>query len=153
MLKKIKNWWKGTNNLAETLRLVREKRDLENALQRTTEKYYVLKKLYRLGLPGIHVFEHDPQDTETRQRYVAEVSFFFEAYLQNKIHALIVDVRAQLAQAALNGSPPGMSRSEYDTYLRGTENALWLIHEWAETLSGEHKQNTINNVTQQNGNI
>lgn len=146
MLTKIKNWWRGTNDLASTLRLVREKRDLENKVSLLETEFARLKNSYRLGLPGIHVFEHDPQDTETRERYVAEVSFFFEAYLQNKIQALIVDVRAQLAQATLNGSPPGMSRLEYDTYLRGTENALWLIHEWGETLSGEYKQNTINKV-------
>ena len=91
----------------------------------------------------INAHDGEPQDEELRGVYVASVSNFFYEVMEQKIISMIVDVRQQLAAMDYSGVPSYVPREDYDWYLRGTENALWLIYDWFELLAGENKR--INN--------
>lgn len=115
---------------------------LGDELFELTAQNAALRARYNIGLPNISLFEHDPSEPSIRARYVADVHLFFDSYLKRKVEALVADVR-QEAASVLNPMPT-LNRAEFDWLMRGTENALWKVYEWAETLSGEHQQNIIN---------
>ena len=89
----------------------------------------------------IDFHDGEPQDEEARQVYVASVANFHEDILRRRLIKNIADVREQLASMDYSGIPDSVPREAFDWYLRGTENALWLIYEWGELKSGEHKSN------------
>lgn len=128
--------------LAENKRIKDTNEELEYAND-------ILKRRFNIGIPGISVFSGEPQDEKNRESYVAEVHMFYEAILKKKIELLVAETREELASitSVIQNAVP---RDKYDWFLRGTENALWKLYEWGETLSGEHQQNIINRTTNDN---
>jgi hypothetical protein len=58
---------------------------------------------------------------------------------------MIGDVREQLEQ--INRDTFGMSQTDFDIYLKGTINALWLIHNWGEDAVNEQISYQIPEIT------
>lgn len=102
-------------------------------------------------VPIIEVGVNDPEPTDETQReaYVAEYARFFDTYLEKKLKHLIAYVREDLDwngwpdTTRPSGLPNGMSKAEYDWFLRGTSNAFRLLLEYGEQMKAE---NIVNNT-------
>lgn len=108
-----------------------------------------MRKSRRTVIPIIEVGINDPEpvDQEQRERYVSEFNRFFEELLGRKLKHLIAQVREDLDWSGwkdtehAGGLPEGMTRGEYDAYLRGTSNAFRLLLEYGEQMKAEHTVN------------
>lgn len=83
----------------------------------------------------------EPTDINARKEYVAEVANFFDGIGEKKVLHMIATVREQLDDVWTSGPPPGMTRYDYDNFLRGTSNAFKVLLDWADLMRGEHAQN------------
>lgn len=112
-----------------------------------------LQKRRRNVIPIIEVGVTDPEplDQEARKTYAAEFSRFFENLLEKKLKHLIAQVREDLDWSGWKtyehpeGLAHGMTRAEFDAYLRGTSNAFRLLLEYGEQMRAEHTVNITNN--------
>lgn len=83
----------------------------------------------------------EPQDTTSRRDYVAQVANFFDGIGERKVLHMIAEVRERLDDVWISVPPTGMSRYDYDNFLRGTSNAFKILLDWADIMRGEHAQN------------
>lgn len=90
-----------------------------------------------LPLPTINVEEDDPDSLHLvdRKSFVARVAGFHFDILSKKIKRMISEVREQVM--TLNRDTFGYSNQEFDIYLKGVENGLWLVWEWGENAVNE----------------
>lgn len=77
----------------------------------------------------------EPSDIEQRKLFVGQAAGFHTDILKKKILALISDARGQFEQ--INRNTFGLSQGEYDLFLKGTLNGLWLVHDWGEEMVNE----------------
>lgn len=82
----------------------------------------------------------EPTDEGQRRNYVAKASNFYSEILEKKLMQLIAQTREEM-DSILNSVPYGMTRADYDNYLRGTSNAFKLLMDYYEMLKGEHLSN------------
>lgn len=88
-----------------------------------------------------------PSEDATRYEYAISVSNFYKDILEKKLRHMIALVREQQDMIYAE-VPQGMTRSEYDNFLRGTSNAFRLLMDWGELMSGEVSRIELeNNVT------
>lgn len=141
----FKNFLKKRRNkdLQKIFALSAENRRLKDTEARLESEKNILKQRFNVGIPGVSIFSGEPLDEKNREAFVGDVHIFFDEILKKKIENLVAEVRQELASIT-SGSQYGITRNDYDWFLRGTENALWKLYEWGETLSGEHQQNIIN---------
>jgi len=92
-----------------------------------------------LPVVGVEVGDPEPTDTEERKLYVAAVAGFQHQFLGPKLLKMIADARGQFEEVGKDTF--GFSQHEYDTFLKGTINGLWLIHEWGRSLVNEQLAN------------
>ena len=115
-----------------------------------------LQKKRRTVIPIIEVGINDPEPTDEKQRqsYVTEFANFFDALLQKKLKHLIAQVREDLDWSGYRnrdyptGLPEGMTRAEFDAYLRGTSNAFRVLLEYGEQMRAE--ATVYNNINKDN---
>jgi hypothetical protein len=77
----------------------------------------------------------EPKDPALRKSFVARVAAFHFDILDKKIKRMVSDIRETMMKVDRNTF--GMSQGEYDLFLKGTENGLWLLHQWGEELKNE----------------
>lgn len=90
-----------------------------------------------LPLPTINVEEDDPDSLHLvdRKAFVARVAGFHFDILSKKIKRMIADTREMLM--SLGREQFNFSSQEFDIFLKGQENVLWLIFEWGENAVNE----------------
>jgi len=121
---------------------VRLRFDNQDAQSRIKELEHALLSKGARRIKIIDPFDGEPTDLEYRQVYVAQVAAFFQDIFERKGTAMIADVREQLAKMNYAEEiPKDVPRESIDWFLRGSESALWLLYEWMETITGEHKSN------------
>jgi hypothetical protein len=87
-------------------------------------------------LVGVDVEDPAPVQMEQRKLYVGQVAGFHKDIQKKKIISMISDARSQFEK--INRETFGYSQKEYDLFLKGTINGLWLIHDWGEAMINEH---------------
>jgi hypothetical protein len=97
----------------------------------------------KIAIVDATVGDPEPQGAD-RAGYVMQVANFYEGIGRKKLLHLIAATREDLDTVHQN-LPPGMDRTRYDDYLRGTSNAMKFLMDWFELLSGEHKNNINQN--------
>lgn len=107
---------------------------LETDLFRATRKQ-------ELPIPvvGLELGDPEPTNADERKMYVSRVAQFHHEVLGPKILALISDARGQFEQ--INRELFGFKPAEYDLFLKGTINGLWLIHGFGESMVNEQLAN------------
>jgi hypothetical protein len=94
-----------------------------------------------IPLAGFDDLSSEPAEGKSRQKYIADVTRFFDNILHRKIKVSIAEIRELLSNIGRQeGTPLSMSRVEYDMFLRGMEAAFWKMHDWAISLDAERKQ-------------
>lgn len=96
-----------------------------------------VKDKNKCPLPIIKVEEEDPDSLHLvdRKAFIARMAGFHFDILNQKIKRMISEVREQIM--TLNRDTFGYSNQEFDIYLKGIENGLWLIWEWGENAVNE----------------
>lgn len=89
----------------------------------------VIKTMRQKRVVDTNVGDPAPEDPTARREYVARVAAFHTDVLSPKIYAMVAEVRAELEK--IDNSP------ELDRILKGTSNALWLMHSWGELMVSE----------------
>lgn len=93
----------------------------------------------------------EPKTEEERIKWAGEWARFYKTYLASVLRHKIALVREELDWAGYRdsfhqlGLPEGMTRSEYDAYLRGTSNAFKLLMEYGEQMVAEDFNYSNNN--------
>ncbi len=82
----------------------------------------------------------EPTKPDERKAFVASAANFYTAILEQKLKQMIAQVREDL-DSVYGAVPYGMSRLDYDNFLRGTTNAFKLLMDWGEMMKGEHATN------------
>lgn len=109
--------------------------ELENARSKKREDRSVL-------IAGFDTLDYEPTDAKERKAYAATVAEFFDTILKEKIKSGVASTRAALSSVGYEvGTPPNMTRTEYDHFLRGIEAGLWKIHDWCTVLQAELRDN------------
>lgn len=93
----------------------------------------------KVSIVSATVGDPEPQGAD-RANYVMEVANFFQGIGNKKLLQLIAMTRESLDDIYQN-LPPGIDRTRFDDFLRGTSNAFKILMDWGELLTGEHKQN------------
>jgi hypothetical protein len=126
----------------QELRRVIEEKNLEiNRLKaELMGKELLLKK--SIAIVDARVGDPEPQGSD-RKDYVMSVTNFYTDIGKKKLHHLIAVTRENLDQI-YQDLPPGIDRTRYDDFLRGTSNAFKVLIDWFELLQGEHNQNVTN---------
>ena len=95
------------------------------------------EKRQALPHPVVDMGMEDPEPSDITQRklFVGQAAGFHTDILKKKMLALISDARGQFEQ--INRNTFGLSQSEYDLFLKGTLNGLWLVHDWGEEMVNE----------------
>jgi hypothetical protein len=88
-------------------------------------------------IPLVSVDTEDPDRVKEveRKSYIARVAAFHIDVMDKKLKRMISDVRENIMQ--IGRDTFGYSQKDFDLYLKGTENALWLIHQWGELAVSE----------------
>lgn len=142
MVRRVLDWFHG----------VKDDSWKDREINRLKIELFSLERARGKIVPIIEVGINDPEprDQEQRKVYVAEFSRFFETYLEQKLKHLIAYVREDLDwngwpdTTRPAGLPNGMSKAEYDWFLRGTSNAFRLLLEYGEQMKAEHMVNITN---------
>ena len=107
-----------------------------------------IEALRGVDLPFVSVDakEPAPHDRDERKLYVARVAAFHHEIMKPKILSMIADVRSQLGKLDSTFDNQGRkithySPQDFDLILKGTENALWLMHDWGESMMSEQLEN------------
>lgn len=94
-----------------------------------------------IPISGFDDLTVEPDEGTSRKQYIADVTTFFNNILHRKLKASIAEIRELLSNIGRQeGTPLSMSRVEYDMFLRGMEAFAWKIHDWADGLDAESKQ-------------
>jgi len=114
------------------------------------------KALRGIELPFVSIEAEDPapQDSEARLLYVARAAGFHHEVMRKKVIQIISQIRAQLGRLDSTMDSSGRSLTnysprEFDLVLKGTENALWLIHDWGEEMVREQIANQTEPTTEE----
>lgn len=103
----------------------------------------LVKKNVEKELPkpviNINIKDPAPEDEDQRENYVSQVSGFHVDILRPKLQQLVSEIRGQFE--LINRETFGYSQDEYDLFLKGTINGLWLIHDWGELMVNEQLAN------------
>jgi len=83
----------------------------------------------------VNIGDPIPSDTQKRKLYVAQVAGFHKDYLSPKVKQIINSLRGEFEK--VNRDTFGLPQSEYDLYLKGAINSLWLLHEWGDEMINE----------------
>lgn len=115
----------------------KEKRQEETILALRTKTVSLQTEVDRLSTPRpvINIDQLDPDgvtDRDQRKLYVGTVAGFHKEYLKPKLLNIIAAVREDLEK------PHNEKMSDF---LRGTANALWLLHDWGESMINEQVSN------------
>lgn len=100
-----------------------------------------------LEIISANVGDPTPTDDKARERYVAQVSVFFDDYLEKKLFQMIAQVR-ECEDQVFQEVPQGMDRTRYDDLLRGTSNAYRNLLDWGTEMKNEHTANITKNEPQ-----
>jgi hypothetical protein len=151
MLKKLAQWY--LKDELSTLREERDEADLaardlriekgvnENEINRLRTELLGKDLLLSRRMAIVNADAGDPEPYgEGRENYVMHVANFYTIF-KPKLLQMIAEVREELDNITDTVVPPGMSRHQYDNFLRGTSNAFKLLMDWCERLSGEHLRN------------
>lgn len=131
------------DELSEALRnRVNEVNDLKAKviqLELYAEKY---KSIH----PAIKVDEDDPDivSPELRKSYIARVAGFHHDIMGAKLKRLISQTREVVM--SIGRDTLGYTQADFDIYLKGTENAYWMLHQWGEYARNEHIANGTEDV-------
>lgn len=106
------------------------KTDLFRANQRETLPHPVI---------DVNIKDVEPSDVEKRQLYVGQIAGLHTDILKSKLISMIADAREQFEQ--INRETYGYSQEQYDLFLKGTINGLWLIHDWGDSMVNEQIAN------------
>lgn len=88
-----------------------------------------------------------PTDINERKKYVETFCNLYVDFLEKKLIHLIAEVREELDWSGWNdynhsnGLPNGMTRDQYDAYLRGTSNAYRNLMEYGRQMKSENLAN------------
>ena len=93
---------------------------------------------------GSDVGDVEPSDEKARKSYVAAASNFYQDILEKKMLQMVAQAREQLDSIWVD-IPQGMTRSDYDNFIRGTSNAFKLLIDWGEQMKGEN----VSNITKE----
>jgi len=93
------------------------------------------RKSFPIPLVGVDMEDPTPIQTEARKLYVGQAAGFHKDILSKKIISMVSELRGQFEQ--LNRDTFGYSPGDYDLWLKGTINGLWLIHQWGEEMINE----------------
>jgi hypothetical protein len=83
----------------------------------------------------VNIGDPSPSDHEKRKLYVSQVAGFHKDYLAPKLKQIITTLRGDFEK--VNRNTFGLPQHEYDLYLKGAINALWLLDEWGEEMINE----------------
>lgn len=147
-------------NFLRNTQLEEENKSLHRTLRNALAENEALKKLKNgpperqtrdgIFIAGFDSMDSEPTDEKARKDYVSEVDMFFESILGPKLKTVLGEVRADfgrvIPQHELDGL--GMTREQYDWYLRGMEGMAWKIHDWCMTLQGERRSMLQDNENQ-----
>ena len=150
MLNKISGWF-GLSSLKESQThlakyIASERSNTQNVaiIQKFQEREKNLKtELFlakqKTSLPhpvvGMDVGDTSPIDSKERKMYVGQVAGFHKDVQQKKIVSMISEMREQFEKK--NRDTFGYTQADYDLFLKGTINGLWLMHDWGETMVNE----------------
>jgi hypothetical protein len=91
----------------------------------------------------VEMGQPEPRNGTEYKQWVESWVGFHESYLAPKLRTMIAEVREDLDWAGYRdqlhraGLPEGMTRAEFDAYLRGTSNAFRLLLEYGENKKAE----------------
>jgi len=126
-------------------RLVNAQNENTQALKKRLEEaemtVFLSSQKKELPHPVVDLGAEDPEPNDAAQRklYVAQAAAFHHDVMKKKLLKLISDTRAQFEQ--INRESFGMKPSEYDLFLKGTINGLWLLHDWGDEMVNEQLAN------------
>lgn len=120
--------------------------DLKRRIQVLEIENSTLRSQQRKVIPVINVKFGDPipEEPTKRRDYVSTFCNLYDEFLENKLMHLIALTREELDWSGWNdyshpdGLPKGMTRVEYDAYLRGTNNAFKMLLEYGLQLRSEN---------------
>jgi hypothetical protein len=143
---------KRDNNDVISLRVSNEY--LKYRLEETTKELELLKQELNISRPLIKVdFQNvEPIDKEKRRDYVGKIAIFHAEVMKPKIMAMIEDLRSQLEKLdstkTANGETiTGYSPEDFDKIIKGSINSMWLMYDWFELMTAEHKSYLRNEGT------
>lgn len=122
--------------------LEKDKGKLKEQISSLETQLFLAGKKKDLPLPVVDLDMGDPEPTDaaTRKMYVARVAQFHHETMEPKLLSLISDARGQFEQ--ISRDLFGLKPAEYDLFLKGTINGLWLIHEWGRSMVNEQLADT-----------
>lgn len=92
-------------------------------------------------IAGFDSLECEPTDSIARKSYIGEVDVFFESILKDKLRVTVGEIRNELAKLnSQSAHELGLTRLEYDSFMRGMEAMAWKMHDWCVTLQGERRE-------------
>lgn len=91
----------------------------------------------RVPIPVVRVDSEDPDKVSgpDRKAHVARIAGFHFDIMDRKLKHTIEKTREVLM--SVGRDTYGYSQEQFDIYLKGTENAFWLIWEWGESARNE----------------
>lgn len=106
-------------------------------IQELKTQQFVASQKKELPRPLVGMDAEDPSPTKEVERklYVGQAAGFHTDILKKKLLSLIADARGQFEK--VNRETFGLTQSEYDLFLKGTVNGLWLVHDWGEEMVNE----------------
>lgn len=109
------------------------------------DKYYLENLELRNGIQkrisviDVRAGDPVPNNEDDRRLYVGKYADFHKTYLETKLYQLIGAVREALDTSKVaDDFPLFTSRSDYDSYLRGTSNAFKLLLDFGEQMNNEN---------------
>lgn len=130
-------WAKYAQAKGQFERQLQETQKANSVISDLKMRLLLAEKRQALPHPVVDMGMEDPEpsDIEQRKLFVGQAAGFHTDILKKKILALISDARGQFEQ--INRNTFGLSQSEYDLFLKGTLNGLWLVHDWGEEMVNE----------------
>lgn len=145
MIRRIVSWFNPKPEVrfsSDTTEIQRLKLELSAAQKKRRQTVPVLE---------IGIDMPEPKTEEERMKWAGEWARFYNTYLKQVLLHKIALVREELDWSGYRdnfhqaGLPDGMTRSEYDIYLRGTSNAFRLLNEYGEQMVAEDLNYSANN--------
>ena len=143
-MKKIFSWFGYVPNkegLAKYIQSERERALERGSLQAENKELRTALFLekQKTGLPhpvvGVDVKDPSPTDSQKRKSYVGQVAGVHIDIMKPKLLQMIAETREQFE--IIDRNTFGYNQEQYDLFLKGTINGLWLIHDWGESMLNE----------------
>jgi hypothetical protein len=136
-MEQLKKLWAAIDDRKELKERVS---DLEFLLEMANSENFILKqKRERKAIPvaGFDDLQHEPTDANNRSGYVERVDEFYTDVLQKKLYTAIAEIRELYGNVYMDAQGMGITRAEYDWFVRGMEAGMFKIDEWCRTLQSE----------------